>query len=382
MEIASAKAPGKILWIGGYSVLERPNVSLISTVNAYVHADVAVLPGNDVEFSVPQLGLTAKGQIDTSTGKLSVEVPKELSLLKTAAEVSCRYAVSNGAKTSGFRITTKNDDAFSYTLAGGKVSKSGLGSSAAVTVATVSAILNACGAFISSEDRADTVHKLAQTAHSIATGKVGSGFDIAAASYGSSIYSRYSPDIVKNLPHEYSNEELTALIKKKWDYSIERFRLPDEFKLLFANFTGESMITTAAIGSVSGFKAKEPEKYADLIKRINDENQKAVDAIKRFEAGDKDALGLFKEGFEEGRRLTKELGILSSVSIEPDDCTNLIEESKNNGAFLAKLPGAGGKDSIAALALSEAEKARLKNFWKGRGDIGVLDLNFSETGAV
>ena len=171
----SARAPGKILWIGGYSVLERPNVSYVTTVTAYVTANVQELDGNAVELVAPQLNGNAKGTIDLTSGKMSIEVPKELILMKTAAEVAARYMVAFGIKLKGFRITTKNDDAFSYSITAGKIVKSGLGSSAAVTAATINVMLKAFGV---DRNENDSLHKLAQTAHSIATGKIGSGFDI------------------------------------------------------------------------------------------------------------------------------------------------------------------------------------------------------------
>jgi phosphomevalonate kinase len=44
----------------------------------------------------------------------------------------------------------------------------------------------------------DMVHIIAQTAHCIAQGKVGSGFDVSSAVYGSNRYVRFSPDILSS----------------------------------------------------------------------------------------------------------------------------------------------------------------------------------------
>ncbi len=370
----NARAPGKILWIGGYSVLERPNVSYVTSVTAYVNAHAQEIAGNGIELLAPQLNCNVKGTIDLDSGKITAEVPKELALMKTAAEAASRYAAALGIRLKGFRITTSNDGPFSYTITAGKVAKSGLGSSAAVTVATVSALLNAFGI---EPKKDDALHKLAQTAHSLATGKVGSGFDIAAATHGSIIYTRYSPEIVQSLPADYANSQLLDLVKRKWDYSIEPFQMPDEFRLSFANFVGEAMITTKAVGSVSEFKKKNPEAYGKLVKEINAENSKAVEALRVIKKGGRDAYETFKAALDSGRALTKRLGELSNVGVEPDDCTALIEESKKNGAFVAKLPGAGGKDAISALTLDSDSKARLERFWKGRNELKVQDIGIA-----
>lgn len=371
----SSSAPGKILWIGGYSVLERPNISYVTAVKAFVNARVRSAPDNEVVFDAPQLLMKARGRL-REEGRLDVEVHPELKLLKTSAEIATRYAYSKGAKVEGFSVQTRNDDAFSYGITGGRVVKSGLGSSAALTVATVTGVLKAFGV----KANKNQVHKLAQSAHSIATGKVGSGFDIAAATYGSILYTRYSPEILKSLPVEFSNHDLEKLIRRKWDYSVERLPMPKTFRLAFANFVGESMVTTKSIGSVSEFKKNSPERYAELVKRINGENQKAVDSLKRIASGDGESLEAFRTAFDRARELTKELGMLSNVGIEPDECTALIGESKANGAFAAKLPGAGGKDAIAALTLSQGDLARLRKFWRKKKELLLLDIRLGKKG--
>ena len=342
---------------------------MVSTVNAYVSASVRVLDGRNTELHYPQLGMSASGSLGNE-GELSMSVPKELLLLKSAVELASRYAAAKGAKIKGISIETINDSAFSYSVAKGKVVKSGLGSSAAVTVASIGAVLRFY-ALGTEED--DALHKLAQIAHSIATGKVGSGFDIAAAVHGSIIYTRYSPNIVKDMSAEYSNSQLLSTVKKRWDYKIEKFKMP-HFRLLAANFIGESMSTTKSVGSVSEFKVKNPEKYADMLNSINVENIKAVEDLRKVKNGDISAINDFKEAFDKGRLLTKELGVLSGVDIEPDECTALIEESKRHGAFVAKLPGAGGKDSIAALCDSDNGFSELRTFWGSRKDLGMLDI--------
>lgn len=44
----------------------------------------------------------------------------------------------------------------------------------------------------------DIVHVIAQTAHCIAQGKVGSGFDVSSAVYGSQRYVRFSPEVLSS----------------------------------------------------------------------------------------------------------------------------------------------------------------------------------------
>jgi phosphomevalonate kinase len=69
-----------------------------------------------------------------------------------------------------------------------EIAKTGLGSSAALTTSLVSSLLQwfevtRVGLRPDSEDRR-VVHNLAQLVHANAQGKIGSGFDVAAAVYG------------------------------------------------------------------------------------------------------------------------------------------------------------------------------------------------------
>lgn len=88
-----------------------------------------------------------------------------------------------------------------------EVAKTGLGSSAAMTTAVVAALLHYLGVVnlsltddqIQEKNNAavlDVVHIIAQTAHCIAQGKVGSGFDVSSAVYGSQRYVRFSPEVL------------------------------------------------------------------------------------------------------------------------------------------------------------------------------------------
>lgn len=69
-----------------------------------------------------------------------------------------------------------------------EIAKTGLGSSAALTTSLVGALLQWFGVVrlgmrIADEDRR-VIHNLAQLVHANAQGKIGSGFDVAAAVYG------------------------------------------------------------------------------------------------------------------------------------------------------------------------------------------------------
>lgn len=88
------------------------------------------------------------------------------------------------------------------------VHKTGLGSSAALITSLVSALLVhfscidrsglARGSNVKSKDRL-LAHNLSQYVHCLAQGKVGSGFDVAAAVFGSHLYTRFGPGVLQGL---------------------------------------------------------------------------------------------------------------------------------------------------------------------------------------
>lgn len=79
------------------------------------------------------------------------------------------------------------------------VHKTGLGSSAALITSLVTSLLLRFSV-ISSTDLTERpteartlAHNLAQFVHCLAQGKVGSGFDVSAAVFGSQLYTRFDP---------------------------------------------------------------------------------------------------------------------------------------------------------------------------------------------
>ncbi|KAL4400597.1 phosphomevalonate kinase [Malassezia pachydermatis] len=90
----------------------------------------------------------------------------------------------------------------------GDVHKTGLGSSAAMTTSLVAALLlhlEVAKLDTSSSESTITteslvlIHNVAQLAHCAAQGKVGSGFDVSASVWGSQLYRRFDPALIKDV---------------------------------------------------------------------------------------------------------------------------------------------------------------------------------------
>ncbi|MFH0837460.1 MAG: hypothetical protein V1870_04985 [Candidatus Aenigmatarchaeota archaeon] len=366
-------APGKILWIGGYSVLEKGNISFVTGVDKRVFANAA--KSDKIHLKLPQFSVDIIGKFDGHRlvfGDMTDDEKKWSSFVRVAVETCLRYFKHKGIHVSGVNIETISDPAFGF-----GETKTGLGSSAAVTTATVAALFELHG--LSIANNRDLIHKMAQYVHFRVQGKVGSGFDIAASCFGGSSYSRYSPELIKDIPETASIEEVAKAVDKKWDYSAEQVALPHGFLVSVGNFLGESTSTSVMVKKINEWKAANPDEYKLLIKELNEANKDAIKWMKKInDIYDNDSecydellkapeeseefMG-FKQAFNKGRLLTKKLGELSGAPIEPAEFSDVIEETMEHGAFVSKLPGAGGGDNISAISLGKSKKHKIEEYW-------------------
>lgn len=100
-----------------------------------------------------------------------------------------------------------------------KAKKTGLGSSAALVTGLVGGLLTH---FLNDMDvdHLLLIHNTSQFVHCLVQGKIGSGFDVSCAVYGSQLYSRFSPQVIQEALDLASNNNLdgakfSALIGKR-----------------------------------------------------------------------------------------------------------------------------------------------------------------------
>lgn len=87
------------------------------------------------------------------------------------------------------------------------------------------------------KDTLSLIHNLAQYVHSLAQGKVGSGFDVSAAVYGSHVYRRFAVECLGNLLNGESTEKVSV--------SFLCFAsLPKAYSSCLSQITGESLLKT------------------------------------------------------------------------------------------------------------------------------------------
>jgi phosphomevalonate kinase len=322
------KAYGKILVFGAYSILEPGNTGLVVNVNKGTTATIE--KSDRYEISVPQFGINLYFSYENNQVITDIESDRII-FLENAIEYSFKYLKYKKIPVKKFHLITKNDIEMSPSGI-----KSGLGSSATSVVSSVSAILKFHDINIK-----DVVYKVSRYAHYMAQGS-GSGFDVAAAVYGSHFF----------VCEKFEPGDFREYVEKTKVPQINNFEWPSSLMPVII-FTGKSASTKELVQKVFDFKKKEPKRYYDFMKKYNLVNLNLKDSFERKD------LAEIKKNLEKSWDYRKQLGKLADAEIEPEELTNLIKKIKNNGAFTAGLMGAGGGDSIFALCLDQESKDKL-----------------------
>ena len=250
--------------------------------------------------------------------------------------------------------------------------KTGLGSSAALVTALTAAILTYYlppDLFaLDSLHGQRRLHNLAQAAHCAAQGKVGSGFDVAAAVYGSCVYRRFSPQILEGLGQVgrigFSNSLKSIVddvnLERKWDTVVDKSaaRIPKGLALVMCDVDCGSE-TVGLVKRVLQWKKEEPEASRLLwamLQAANDDLTNKLRSLASRESFLTQELGDIRDTILTVRSLVREMSTKSGVPIEPPVQTALIDAcSSLPGVLGGVVPGAGGYDAIALLVEERGE---------------------------
>jgi phosphomevalonate kinase len=283
----TVSAPGKVLLAGGYLVLESPNVGLVVAANKRFYSTVKATPSNDdddddvatttivvrspqfhnqwtyrVVFTKDRFELLPE---NSDSPNLFVEKTLRVTLaylwstdtpLQQLLDISIRadndfYSVVSHLEKRNLEPTWENVASLPHFLPAPLdkdnkpiVRKTGLGSSAALVTSLVASLLRAFGV-----DLDDKANNLAQICHCHAQGKVGSGFDVSSAVYGSHVYQRFPKstltDLLVSLDEDPSSVSKTTaatletLVHATWEGGVVApLQVPRGLQLLLADVCG------------------------------------------------------------------------------------------------------------------------------------------------
>ncbi|KAI4145522.1 MAG: hypothetical protein LQ340_006248 [Diploschistes diacapsis] len=258
--------------------------------------------------------------------------------------------------------------------------KTGLGSSAALVTALASAILKEhffhIGEDIPIREFKKIVHNLSQISHCAAQGNVGSGFDIAAAVFGSCVYRRFSPSILEKVGELGScgfSAHLRSIVDDQkvnpiWDVGIQESAatIPQGLRLVMCDVNCGTE-TPSMVKKVIAWKKQFPECAYSLWQTIQQGTDRLISELQRLCLQPTESLDNLRDIILEIRSLTREMSARANVPIEPDVQSSLIDAcSSIEGIVGGVVPGAGGYDAIVLIVEDRAEVLqKLRKFLQG-----------------
>nr|GEV35940.1 phosphomevalonate kinase [Tanacetum cinerariifolium] len=274
-----------------------------------------------------------------------------------------------------------------------EVAKTGLGSSAAMTTAVVAALLNYLGVVDlplystnQKNDKSldlDLVHMIAQTAHCIAQGKVGSGFDVSSAVYGSHRYVRFSPNVISSAQGAVDTTPLDEVIgdvlKGKWDHERTNFALPPLMNLILGEPGSGGSSTPSMVGAVKKWQNSDPQKSKDTWNKLSEANS-ALEAqfnlLSKLAADSWDSYKAWMEQFSEATHveIVKALLGVRDAMLKIRFYMRQMGDAAGipvKGVLLGGVPGAGGFDAVFAITLSDSS-TNLTKIWSSHNVLAML----------
>lgn len=367
------RAPGKLMISGEWAVLEVGIPCIVAAVDKY--GEVEIGASQEISVFAPDIGLgEVKAGFDGKELQWKVELDEKgkekLLITKKAIELTLRYLADKGKKSDNFYIKTSSSDAIAE-LPNGQKTKVGFGSSAAICTAICAAILKFNGLDLGTKENKDLVYKLSATAHYLAQGKVGSAFDIAAATYGGAIiYKRFDPNWL--IAEMNSGKGIAEIMDAEWpEFYAEKLHLPKAF-IMSVGFVGYSASTKELILKLNSFKTGQKEHYWEIVNSIKGITSNLIEAIKNRDEGK--ILELIKEN----RRQLKELSDGSQNNLETRELCLLADIADKNGGA-GKFSGAGGGDCGIAISFDADIAHKIESGWKENG-IVHLDVKIAESG--
>ncbi|KAJ1648635.1 phosphomevalonate kinase [Coemansia erecta] len=472
--ITLVSAPGKVLVVGGYLVLDRAHSGLVVGTDACLYAAVqteskaGLAAGSKIPIFVhsPQFEsawwkytfdfesnlLSQEESADNGTnGFVQVVLQATLGLVNQYEPARLRQLLSSKeSKASGLKIVLLADNDFysqretlekmgldlsseslkklpsmcktGTTLRG--VHKTGLGSSAAMVTSLVGSLLSHFG-IVSQDDLMNSsasssektqrslklIHNVAQYTHCLAQGKVGSGFDVSAAVYGSHVYRRFSPAVLDSAMAEHGDiSEIKKAVSPKnpgWDSQVVPVSIPPRFILRLADVDAGSN-TPSMVRSILQWKKSDPERATAIWDSLDKANNRIRDlwaALVDASVADgadynsavdwcaKNKSSVWKsapevatstthrllaelvDGILNVRALQRLLGENAQVPIEPAEQTRLLDACMEvPGVCMAAVPGAGGYDAIFCVTLGQEASAAVADMWAKWTEMSVGPL--------
>ncbi|OGY19038.1 MAG: mevalonate kinase [Candidatus Chisholmbacteria bacterium RIFCSPLOWO2_01_FULL_50_28] len=309
MPSVTASAPGKLMLFGEHAVVYG-HPCIVTAVSKRMRVRVGFNGKGAIVVHAPQMGLVNYHKRITDLGKQ--EVPKPVRFIELLVK---NFSRTYGLKR-GLDIVTESEFSSDY----------GFGSSAAVSAALAFGITELLSMKLTKKELFDLCYMTVLDAQG-----VGSGFDVASAIYGGTLYFVGGGTVV------------------------QRIRAP---KLsLIVGYTGVKADTPTLVRQVAEQRRRDRKRVDQLFRKIAWVVRAGRIAV---EKGDFEALG---------RLMNHNQTLLAELGVSSEELDRLIQASRRAGALGAKLSGAGGGDCMIALVDSAHRKAVLKAVAEADGQV-------------
>ena len=355
----TSKAPGKLFIAGEYAVVESGHGAIVAAVSRYltVTIDETTNVGTLTSTQNPDVVVewTREGDPFCTKGDHPYRLVEEAIL------VAEQYVRECGTATNALyslAITSELDDAK-------RGIKYGLGSSGAVVVATIQAILD----FYKTPHTPLLVYKLSVLTN-LRLSQRGSFGDIAASAFRGMVY--YTSPDRSELLVKLQSQTIKEICDTNWkDLTIERLPEIPDFTLL-VGWTGQVAITDSLIQATE--KKRKVATDSAFYKGFLGKSHAIVQGLQS--AWNKQNIPALQEGIRANRALLNEFAREMQLEIETPALQTLCDLAEQVGAC-AKTSGAGGGDCGICFTKNETERKQIETQW-AKAQIQVLPLTIAE----
>lgn len=355
----TSKAPGKLFIAGEYAVVEPGHGAIVAAVSRYltVTIDEATSVGTLTSTQNPDVVVewTREGELFRAKGEHPYKLVEEAILI---AEQYVRECGTPTNALYSLSITSELDDAK-------RGIKYGLGSSGAVVVATIQAVLD----FYKIPRTSLLVYKLSVLTN-LRLSQRGSFGDIAASSFGGMVY--YTSPDRSSLLEQLQNQSIKAICDTDWkDLTIIRLPEIPNFTLL-VGWTGQVAITDSLIQATE--KKRKVETDNAFYKEFLAKSHAIVQGLQN--AWNNQDIPALQEGIRANRALLNEFAREMQLEIETPALQTLCDLAEQVGAC-AKTSGAGGGDCGICFTQNKQQRQQITTEW-AKAQIQVLPLTIAE----
>lgn len=389
-------APSKAMVAGGYLVLDPEYRSFVTALSCRMHACINAIEADassewsTISVSSPQFGghwnfvISKDLKIEETTGSKNpfLEATIRAVMGYVRPSEACSYQITlysdpgyHTQENTNKKISHSQSRAFLYhSKPIEQVPKTGMGLSAGFVTVVTASLLTTFLKKPMTEIR-DVIHKVAQIAHCDAQGKIGSGFDVATAVYGSIVYRRFKPEEInhllgRELDSSYT-KDLKLVVDRDWELTNTPCSLPPGIKMLMGDVKSGSE-TPKLVSKVLAWRKGSPEsaKVYELLNIANEAFMRELSRLSSLYTEDPDS---YMNSLSEGEPLFAQLesaiaairsGLQtltakSGAGIEPVEQTRLLNDClRLPGCLGGVVPGAGGYDAICIFV----EESKVEEF--------------------